>query len=110
MIVSINNFIKKFCFYFSTIPTLRKLDKFIFGDPTIFRSEGKGNEEIHVDREMNVWGAGGAHSTYFKVIDQVIIKLFNKPIDEQGKLNDLLYTNLNHIIINIFKKVIPIKV
>ncbi|MCB0382910.1 MAG: class I SAM-dependent methyltransferase, partial [Psychroserpens sp.] len=33
----------------------------------------------------NVWGSGGAHSTYFKVIDQVIIKLFNKPIEEQPK-------------------------
>lgn len=69
----------------SYIPTLRKLDKFIFGDPTIFRSEGIGNEEIHVDREMNVWGSGGAHASYFKVIDEIIIKLFNKPIQEQPK-------------------------
>ena len=69
----------------SYIPTLRKLDKFIFGDPTIFRSEGIGNEEIHVDREMNVWGSGGAHASYFKVIDEIIIKLFNKPIHEQPK-------------------------
>ena len=69
----------------SYIPTLRKLDKFIFGDPTIFRSEAIGNEEIHVDREMNVWGSGGAHASYFKVIDEIIIKLFNKPIHEQPK-------------------------
>ncbi|WP_075342930.1 class I SAM-dependent methyltransferase [Tenacibaculum agarivorans] len=69
----------------SYIPTLRKLDKFIFGDPTIFRSEGIGNEEIHVDREMNVWGSGGAHAAYFKVIDEIIINLFNKPIQEQPK-------------------------
>ncbi|CAL2061449.1 class I SAM-dependent methyltransferase [Tenacibaculum sp. 190524A05c] len=69
----------------SYIPTLRKLDKFIFGDPTIFRSEGIDNEEIHVDREMNVWGSGGAHASYFKVIDEIIIKLFNKPIQEQPK-------------------------
>jgi len=69
----------------SYIPTLRKLDKFIFGDPTIFRSEGIGNEEIHVDREMNVWGSGGAHTAYFKVIDEIIINLFNKPIQEQPK-------------------------
>jgi hypothetical protein len=34
---------------------------------------------------MNVWGSGGAHSTYFKVIDEIIINLFNKPIDEQPK-------------------------
>lgn len=69
----------------SYIPTLRKLDKFIFGDPTIFRSSGPGNEEIHVDREMNVWGSGGAHAAYFKVLDEIIIDLFNKPIHEQPK-------------------------
>ena len=34
---------------------------------------------------MNVWGSGGAHSTYFKVIDSIIIELFNRPIDEQPK-------------------------
>lgn len=69
----------------SYIPTLRKLDKFIFGDPTIFRSTGIGNDEIHVDREMNVWGSGGAHAAYFKVLDEIIIQLFNKPIHEQPK-------------------------
>ena len=34
---------------------------------------------------MNVWGSGGAHTTYFKVIDEIIINLFNKPIEEQPK-------------------------
>ena len=34
---------------------------------------------------MNVWGSGGAHSTYFKIVDQIIIELFNRPIDEQPK-------------------------
>ena len=34
---------------------------------------------------MNVWGSGGAHSTYFKVIDDIIINIFNKPIEEQPK-------------------------
>ncbi|CAL2090672.1 class I SAM-dependent methyltransferase [Tenacibaculum sp. 190524A02b] len=69
----------------SYIPTLRKLDKLIFGDPNIFRTSGIGNEEIHVDREMNVWGSGGAHAAYFRVIDEIIINLFNKPIHEQPK-------------------------
>ncbi|WP_417799791.1 class I SAM-dependent methyltransferase [Tenacibaculum sp.] len=69
----------------SYIPTLRKLDKLIFGNPDIFRTSEIGNDEIHVDREMNVWGSGGAHSTYFKVIDEIIINLFNKPINEQPK-------------------------
>ncbi|WP_440121420.1 class I SAM-dependent methyltransferase [Tenacibaculum sp. Ill] len=69
----------------SYIPTLRKLDKLIFGNPDIFRTSEVGNDEIHVNREMNVWGSGGAHSTYFKVIDEIIINLFNKPINEQPK-------------------------
>ena len=32
---------------------------------------------------MNVWGSGGAHSTYFKKIDEIIIEIFNRPIEEQ---------------------------
>ena len=34
---------------------------------------------------MNVWGSGGAHTTYFKKIDNIIIDIFNKPIDSQPK-------------------------
>ncbi len=69
----------------SYIPTLRKLDDLIFGNPKILKTSGPGEEEAHVDREMNVWGSGGAHSTYFKVVDEIIIDLFNKPIAEQPK-------------------------
>lgn len=69
----------------SYIPTLRKLDDLIFGDPLILSNTATGSDEIHVDREMNIWGSGGAHSSYFKVVDEIIIELFNKPIDEQPK-------------------------
>ena len=69
----------------SYIPTLRKLDHLIFGDPLILKNLATGSEEIHVDREMNIWGSGGAHSAYFKVVDEIIIELFNKPIEEQPK-------------------------
>ncbi len=69
----------------SYIPTLRKLDDLIFGDPLILRNLAVGSDEAHVDREMNIWGSGGAHSAYFKVVDQIIIDLFNKPIEEQPK-------------------------
>ena len=69
----------------SYIPTLRKLDNLIFGDPLILKNLATGSEEIHVDREMNIWGSGGAHSAYFKVVDEIIIDLFNKPIEEQPK-------------------------
>ncbi len=68
----------------SYLPTFVQLDELLFGDPLVLKAEAN-EEEKHVDREMNVWGSGGAHSTYFKVIDQVIINLFNKPIDEQPK-------------------------
>lgn len=66
----------------SYLPTFRKLDQLLFGDATLF-SVGPGEEERHVDREMNVWGSGGSHEIYFKVIDQIIIELFNLPIEEQ---------------------------
>jgi len=68
----------------SYLPTFLALDDLLFGNPLVLKAE-EGKTEKHVDREMNVWGSGGAHSTYFKVIDQVIIELFNKPIDEQPK-------------------------
>lgn len=68
----------------SYLPTFLQLDELLFGNPLVLKSNN-GETEKHVHREMNVWGSGGAHSTYFKVIDQVIIKLFNKPIDEQPK-------------------------
>ncbi len=69
----------------SYIPTFLQLDELIFGNPLVLKTDSPNDTEKHVHREMNVWGSGGAHSTYFKVIDQVIIKIFNKPIDEQPK-------------------------
>tara|TARA_B100000809_G_scaffold266665_1_gene330588 strand:+ start:1771 stop:3375 length:1605 start_codon:yes stop_codon:yes gene_type:complete len=69
----------------SYLPTFVHLDDLIFGNVNILKTASPEDTEKHVHREMNVWGSGGAHSTYFKVIDQVIIKLFNKPIDEQPK-------------------------
>lgn len=69
----------------SYLPTFLQLDELIFGNPLVLKTASPDETEKHVHREMNVWGSGGAHATYFKVIDQVIIKLFNKPIDEQPK-------------------------
>lgn len=67
----------------SYIPTLRKMDDLLFGNPSILRNIGEHEEELHVDRKMNVWGSGGAHAEYFKIVDQIIIELFNRPIAEQ---------------------------
>lgn len=69
----------------SYLPTLKNIETLLFGDPNKLRDIAISDTEIHVNREMNVWGSGGAHSTYFKVIDEIIIDLFNKPISEQPK-------------------------
>jgi len=69
----------------SYLPTFLQLDELIFGNPLILKTKSSVEPEKHVDRVMNVWGSGGAHSTYFKVIDKIIINLFNKPLDEQPK-------------------------
>lgn len=65
-------------------PTLAKAEELIFGNPRVLKAP-KGGDEIHVDREMNVWGSGGAHSVYFKKVDEILIDLFNRPINEQPK-------------------------
>ncbi len=69
----------------SYLPTFRRVDELIFGNANIFKSHDPSASEMHVDREMNVWGSGGAHAAYFKKIDEIIIDLFNKPIEEQPK-------------------------
>ena len=66
----------------SYIPTLRALDELLFGNALALKSKS-GEPEKHVDREMNVWGSGGAHAAYFKVIDDIITDVFNRPIDAQ---------------------------
>ena len=69
----------------SYLPTFEKIEDLIFKNPSILRMQSNGNDEIHVDREMNVWGSGGAHDIYFKVVDEILIQIFNLPIEEQPK-------------------------
>jgi len=69
----------------SYLPTFARIDELMFGNPAVLRMQPDGSDEIHVDREMNVWGSGGAHDTYFKVVDEILIRLFNLPIEEQPK-------------------------
>ncbi|MFC5046693.1 class I SAM-dependent methyltransferase [Aquimarina hainanensis] len=69
----------------SYIPMFRQTEELLFGNPSILWNTASQTEESHVDREMNVWGSGGAHAAYFKKIDEIIISLFNKPIEEQPK-------------------------
>jgi len=69
----------------SYLPTFSKIEELMFGNASVLRNIAFGEDEIHVDREMNVWGSGGAHGSYFKVLDDIIIEIFNKPIEEQPK-------------------------
>ena len=69
----------------SYLPMFSKLNDLLFGSPTKLREIAEGEDEQHVNREMNVWGSGGAHSTYFKVVDEFIIDIFNQPIEDQPK-------------------------
>lgn len=69
----------------SYLPLLNKMDDLLFGNATKVKEIAEGEEEIHVDRAMNVWGSGGAHSNYFKVANDFIIEIFNRPIHLQPK-------------------------
>ena len=69
----------------SYLPTFRRLDEMIFGNPTTLKNDAPDLDEEHVDRRANIWGSGGAHANYFRVIDDVVVELFNRPIVEQPK-------------------------
>ncbi len=63
-------------------PALACVNELLFGNARMPRVDGEGRE-LFVDRAMNVWGSGGAHTTYFKKIDEVIREIFNQPIETQ---------------------------
>jgi len=69
----------------SYLPMLSQMKKLLFGDAEKIRTDDGGIHEIHVDRAMNVWGSGGAHSGYFKILDDLVIDIFNRPLEEQPK-------------------------
>ena len=69
----------------SYLPTFMRLNDLLFGNPGVLWEKRANSAEIHVNRRMNVWGSGSAHSGYFMKIDDVILNIFNKPIHEQPK-------------------------
>ena len=69
----------------SYLDTFKRLDELIFGNGNVLWEKPDNSAEIHVDRKMNVWGSGGAHRLYFQKVDEIIIDLFNLPIEEQPK-------------------------
>lgn len=69
----------------SYLPMLTKMKDLLFGNIAEIKQNHLGEQETHVDRAMNVWGSGGAHATYFKAVDELIIDIFNQPLEEQPK-------------------------
>lgn len=69
----------------SYLPTFIQVHELLFGNPNVLRNQPASGPELHVNRAMNVWGSGGAHASYFKKIDEIIIDLFNRPVHEQPK-------------------------
>jgi hypothetical protein len=66
----------------SYLPNLNIVSTLLFGNPRIARIDASG-VELYVNRGMNVWGSGGAHKTYFKKVDEIIIEIFNRPLEQQ---------------------------
>jgi hypothetical protein len=66
----------------SYLPLFDVLPTLLFGNAKIPRVDEAGGELL-VNRGMNVWGSGGAHSNYFKKSDEIIIELFNRPLEQQ---------------------------
>jgi hypothetical protein len=67
----------------SYLPTFIKTNELIFGNSEILKINTNIKKEIHVNRPLNVWASGGSHKTYFKYIDLIVLKIFNKPIEKQ---------------------------
>jgi hypothetical protein len=66
----------------SYLPTLNVVSTLLFGNPRIPRMDDSG-VELLVNRGMNVWGSGGAHKTYFKKVDEIVMEVFNRPVQQQ---------------------------
>jgi hypothetical protein len=68
----------------SYLPMFAVLPTLLFGNARIPRVDQSGIETM-VNRAMNVWGGGGAHITYFKKLDEIIVDIFNRPVAEQPR-------------------------
>ena len=69
----------------SYMPLFSKMNKLLYGNTSNILDRDLNGKELHVNRKMNVWGSGGAHKLYFKKIDEIIIEIFNYPIEKQPK-------------------------
>jgi hypothetical protein len=66
----------------SYLPLFLVVDALLFGNPRIPRVDETGSELL-VNRGMNVWGSGGAHNTYFRKVDEIVVEIFNRPLEQQ---------------------------
>jgi hypothetical protein len=66
----------------SYVPLFNRVSTLLFGNPRIQRVDESG-VELLVNRGMNVWGSGGAHRTYFKKVDEIVMEIFNRPMARQ---------------------------
>jgi hypothetical protein len=66
----------------SYLPTFNIVSTLLFGNPRLPRQDENG-VELLVNRGMNVWGSGGAHQTYFKKVDEIVVEIFNRPLKQQ---------------------------
>ena len=81
-----NFFIKRSAAYGVTVsymPLFNKIDSLLFGKTKNILNRDKNGNEKHVNRKMNVWGSGGAHKLYFKKIDEIVLEIFNRPLERQ---------------------------
>ena len=68
----------------SYLPLFKVVSTLLFGNPHVPRLDESGGELL-VNRGMNVWGSGGAHRTYFKTVDEIIVEIFNRPLNVQPR-------------------------
>jgi hypothetical protein len=68
----------------SYLPLFMALNTLLFGNPRIQRVDENGFETL-VNRAMNVWGSGEAHTTYFKKVEEIIVEIFNRPLAIQPR-------------------------
>jgi hypothetical protein len=68
----------------SYLPLFSVVSTLLFGNARIPRVDD-GGTELLCNRAMNVWGSGGAHKSYFRKVDDVIVEIFNRPIEEQPR-------------------------
>ncbi len=69
----------------SYLPIMRNVESYLTGEFKPFFERDQSGNERHVFRGINVWGSGGSHSTYFRKIDEVLLDVFNRPLEQQPK-------------------------